>query len=249
MSAPGADPTAQDRADGAGLRRSEPRTGGWSSAPTLQTISSTDQRQRLPEARVSGVRWERQPCGVVDDPAPTDDDLIAVARSRFEHADAPSSRFELGAALATIDGSVVAGAVVESVSLGPAICPERVVPFASSATGKRPERLALAALKTAGAVTWPCGTCSAGCLGIGWTGARGRRRRRSWRPRRHGRRTPPAGPEGRVTSRRASPAQKNVPQNGADGTANNRSAISVAAGTVTSTSPSAATVPQERPPR
>ncbi len=104
---------------------------------------------------------------MADRAAPNDADLIATARSQLEHAYAPYSKFEMGAAVATTDGSVVVGALVENVSLGLAMCAERVALFTCSATGNRPARLALAAPKTAGTVTWPCGACLQVALELG----------------------------------------------------------------------------------
>ncbi len=99
--------------------------------------------------------------------APTDDELLEVARSQLAHAYAPYSKFHMGAAVDTADGSVVVGALVENVSLGLAMCAERVALFTCSATGMRPERLALVAPETAGTLTWPCGACLQVALELG----------------------------------------------------------------------------------
>lgn len=81
----------------------------------------------------------------------------AAARRR---AYAPYSGFPMGAAVITSSGAVVPGALVENVSLGLAMCAERVALFASVASDAgRPEILALVARPTSGALTWPCGAC------------------------------------------------------------------------------------------
>ena len=64
--------------------------------------------------------------------APTNSDLIATARDQLQHAYAPYSKFEMGAAVGADDGAVVGGALVENVSLGLAMCAERVALFTSA---------------------------------------------------------------------------------------------------------------------
>lgn len=64
---------------------------------------------------------------------------------------APYSGFKMGAALVTDAGAVIKGALVENVSLGLAMCAERVALFTavSNAAGK-PEILALVSRRTDG---------------------------------------------------------------------------------------------------
>ena len=85
---------------------------------------------------------------------------IIAARESRKRAYAPYSRFNTGAAVVTDTGVVVSGALVENVSLGLAMCSERVALFntVSSAAG-RPKLLVLCAPRTDGAITWPCGAC------------------------------------------------------------------------------------------
>ena len=60
------------------------------------------------------------------------------------------------------------GAVVENVSLGLAMCAERVALFAGVALGHgKPSALALVALRTDGALTYPCGACLQVALELG----------------------------------------------------------------------------------
>ena len=81
----------------------------------------------------------------------------AEARSR---AYVPYSGFAMGAAVVTETNAVVQGALVENVSLGLAMCAERVALFASVAQAAgRPEILALSSRRTDGQLTWPCGAC------------------------------------------------------------------------------------------
>ncbi len=65
----------------------------------------------------------------------------------------------MGAAVITDGDSVITGALVENVSLGLAMCAERVALFASVAAGERPTALVLVSPRTDSAVTFPCGAC------------------------------------------------------------------------------------------
>ena len=58
---------------------------------------------------------------------------IAVAKSARLHAYAPYSNFKMGAAVGTDKGILVPGSLVENVSLGLAMCAERVALFSSIA--------------------------------------------------------------------------------------------------------------------
>jgi cytidine deaminase len=79
-----------------------------------------------------------------------------AARSR---AYAPYSNFKMGAAAVSADGDVIDGVLVENVSLGLAMCAERVALFASVTAGTRPVVLALCSKRTDSELTFPCGAC------------------------------------------------------------------------------------------
>lgn len=90
-------------------------------------------------------------------------DLIATAaaaatRAR-SHAYAPYSNFTMGAAVVSPDGDVVEGVLVENVSLGLAMCAERVALFAAVTQAVRPAVLAVCSKRTGGEFTLPCGAC------------------------------------------------------------------------------------------
>ncbi|MDX1648279.1 MAG: cytidine deaminase [Myxococcota bacterium] len=96
----------------------------------------------------------------MEDVDPRARDALRDAALARERAHAPYSRFRMGAAVVTDRNAVVPGALVENVSLGLAMCAERVALFACVARDAgRPEVLALVAPRTGGALTWPCGAC------------------------------------------------------------------------------------------
>jgi cytidine deaminase len=53
------------------------------------------------------------------------------------------------------------------VSLGLAMCAERIALFTATSLGERPDELALVAPRTAGELTWPCGACLQVALELG----------------------------------------------------------------------------------
>jgi cytidine deaminase len=85
-------------------------------------------------------------------------DLVAAARRAREHADAAFSHFKVGAALETVDGSVVAGCNVENATYGLTMCAERVAMFKALSEGHRAfTRIAIVA--DTEQPTPPCGAC------------------------------------------------------------------------------------------
>lgn len=103
----------------------------------------------------------------------TDDDArfdatLAAATAARQRAYVPYSGFAMGAAVATDRGTIVPGALVENVSLGLAMCAERVALFATVAQDAgRPQVLALVSGRTDGQLTWPCGACLQVALELG----------------------------------------------------------------------------------
>lgn len=95
-------------------------------------------------------------------------EVVALARATRTRAYAPYSRFRMGAAVLTAKGVLVPGALVENVSLGLAMCAERIALFATVALDAgRPEVLVLASRRTAGRLTFPCGACLQVALELG----------------------------------------------------------------------------------
>ena len=88
----------------------------------------------------------------------SDSELIAAARRAREHAHAAYSRFKVGAALETADGTVITGCNVENATYGLTICAERVAMFKAISEGHRAFRRVVVVADTV-APTPPCGAC------------------------------------------------------------------------------------------
>ncbi|HTJ45557.1 MAG TPA: cytidine deaminase [Kofleriaceae bacterium] len=87
----------------------------------------------------------------------SDDDLIARARAAQQHAYAPYSHFDVGAALAAGD-RVFEGANVENASYGLATCAERSAVVAAAYAGVRSiDKVAVCT--NASPPSAPCGSC------------------------------------------------------------------------------------------
>jgi len=85
-------------------------------------------------------------------------DLMAAARRARENADAAFSRFRVGAALETADGTVVTGCNIENASYGLTICAERLAMYKALSDGHRAfTRIAIVA--DSDTPTPPCGAC------------------------------------------------------------------------------------------
>lgn len=87
----------------------------------------------------------------------TDDDLMNNARQALLHAYVPYSKFRVGAAVLTADGSVFTGCNVENASYGLTNCAERTAIFKAVSEGHTHfQAIAIASEK---APPWPCGAC------------------------------------------------------------------------------------------
>lgn len=87
-----------------------------------------------------------------------DSELVAAARTARQHARAPYSKFRVGAALETADGTIFTGCNVENATYGLTICAERVALFKALSEGH--DRFTRIAVATESAVpTPPCGAC------------------------------------------------------------------------------------------
>ncbi len=94
---------------------------------------------------------------------------LAVEAATAARTDAysPYSDFPMGAAIVSVDGEMRRGVLIENVSLGLAMCAERVAIFTAVTDGIEPVVLALCSKRTGGALTFPCGACLQVALEIG----------------------------------------------------------------------------------
>ena len=84
--------------------------------------------------------------------------LVEAARRARQHAVATFSKFKVGAALETADGTVITGCNVENATYGLTICAERVAMFKALSEGHRQfSRVAIVA--DTEDPTPPCGAC------------------------------------------------------------------------------------------
>jgi cytidine deaminase len=88
----------------------------------------------------------------------SDSELLTAARRARRRARADFSRFKVGAALETADGTIVTGCNIENATYGLTICAERVAMFKAISEGHRHFRRIVVAADTA-APTPPCGPC------------------------------------------------------------------------------------------
>ena len=84
--------------------------------------------------------------------------LVAAAAAARDHAYAPYSHFQVGAALLLPDGRVCSGCNVENASFGLAVCAERNAVAAAVAAGAR-RFAALAVVTDLSPPASPCGAC------------------------------------------------------------------------------------------
>jgi cytidine deaminase len=84
------------------------------------------------------------------------DALVETARKARERAYVPYSKYKVGAALLTQDGSIITGCNVENAAYPACICAERVAITKAISEGKR-EFVAIAVVTANGGT--PCGVC------------------------------------------------------------------------------------------
>ncbi|MEP1126559.1 MAG: cytidine deaminase [Ilumatobacter sp.] len=92
---------------------------------------------------------------------------VEAATAARDDAYSPYSDFPMGAAVVSLDGAVRRGVLIENVSLGLAMCAERVAIFTAVTDGIEPAVLALCSKRTGGDLTFPCGACLQVALEIG----------------------------------------------------------------------------------
>jgi len=123
-------------------------------------VTLTDARAWASPLRDAERAWNGHTMPTSEEARPATEEALTAAAAARARAYAPYSKFKMGAAVVTDDGTVVPGALVENVSLGLAMCAERVALFATVAQDAgRPRLLALVSPRTSGRLTWPCGAC------------------------------------------------------------------------------------------
>lgn len=89
--------------------------------------------------------------------APSDKQLLELAKQAMQRSYSPYSHFKVGACLLCEDGRVFQGCNVENASFGLTNCAERTAVFKAISEGERSfTAIAIASEKSA---PWPCGAC------------------------------------------------------------------------------------------
>ena len=92
----------------------------------------------------------------------TPENLIELAKEAKNHAYAPYSRYQVGAALLCADGTVYQGCNIENAAYGPTNCAERTAIFKAIYDGKRDFTAMAVCGGKDGQITGafpPCGVC------------------------------------------------------------------------------------------
>ncbi len=85
-------------------------------------------------------------------------DLLTAAERARNHAHAPYSHFQVGAAVETAQGKIYSGCNVENATYGLTVCAERVAIWKAISEGETEFRR-LAIVADTGELTPPCGAC------------------------------------------------------------------------------------------
>lgn len=88
----------------------------------------------------------------------THQELVESAKQARKHAHAPYSKFQVGAAVETIDGRIITGCNVENSSYGLSMCAERVAIFKAVSEGVRDFKC-IAVIADTHSPVRPCGAC------------------------------------------------------------------------------------------
>lgn len=86
--------------------------------------------------------------------------LIQAAKEASQNAYAPYSKFQVGAAILMIDGTIIKGANIENISFGATNCAERSALFTAASNGyRRGDFKAIAIYGNTAEPISPCGIC------------------------------------------------------------------------------------------
>ncbi|MCR5702817.1 MAG: cytidine deaminase [Lachnospiraceae bacterium] len=86
------------------------------------------------------------------------EELMSKAKEAYNNSYAPYSKFCVGAALITDDGSLYTGCNIENASYGATNCAERTAIFKAVSEGHRKISVIAVAAKD-GSTAYPCGMC------------------------------------------------------------------------------------------
>ena len=90
----------------------------------------------------------------------TKEELVERAFEAMKHSYAPYSKYHVGAAVLTDDGTVFPGVNIENASFGATNCAERSAVFAAYSNGYQKDRIvALAIVSDGDRMCAPCGIC------------------------------------------------------------------------------------------
>jgi cytidine deaminase len=149
---------ARERRSGGDRRKQQDRRSSASGSPAPEGERRHGQRRTGGERRDERA-W--QPVlietGALDSFSP-EEGLLAAARAAREFAQAPYSKFMVGAALETVEGVLVTGCNIENATYGLTLCAERVALVKALSDGVSVfTRIAVVA--DTQAPTPPCGPC------------------------------------------------------------------------------------------
>ena len=147
----------RDRRAG-GQRRVADRRAAKSTSPSAQKERRHGSRRSGKERR-DDQAWEPVPleADTREDFTP-EEGLLAAARAAREFAQAPYSKFKVGAALETVDRQIITGCNIENATYGLTLCAERVALVKALSEGHTVfTRIAVVA--DTEAPTPPCGPC------------------------------------------------------------------------------------------
>jgi cytidine deaminase len=122
--------------------------------PEVERRSGHDRRSGDERRDEGGWR----PVALDHDPGDGERRLFDAALAARGHAQAPFSRFAVGAALETADGAIVSGCNIENASYGLTVCAERVALLKALSEGYTTFRRILVVADTP-SPTPPCGAC------------------------------------------------------------------------------------------
>ena len=157
---------ADSKRGGAGWKERRGRTDRRTKADRRKTAGKsrgkTTERRRS-QRRKTGERrdenaWQQMPLDALAAGVAPDQELLAAAADARELARATYSQFKVGAALETIDGTIVTGCNIENATYGLTLCAERVALVKALSEGHTAFTRILVVADTA-EPTPPCGAC------------------------------------------------------------------------------------------